>query len=166
MSILSKGISSLWGGLTGQADPSKVQRYMGGTGVMAGLKKMGQLGDEFLDPYSSRNIAQYKLGQQGAMDMASLQGMQMNQNAARMGMGGDIANQQGSGAYASLLDKAMQNWQGFMQQNYAMGFGGLQSELTGRQDIAAAGATQFSQNKANQGAMLQSLLGTYMAGKV
>lgn len=153
------GPNSLWGGMTGQTDPNKIQNMMGGSGVSQGLEKMGQLGKDFLDPYSGRNMAQFKLGQQGAMDMASLQGMQMGQQSSRMGMGGGISQQQAKGAYGGLLDQAMQNWQGGMQQNYGMGMGALQSQLTGQQDIAAAGATQLSQNKANQGQFLQSMMG-------
>lgn len=150
---------NIWGNITGQADPGRVQRMMGGSGVMEGLENMGQIGRDFLDPYSGRNMAQYKLGQRGATDMAALQGYQMNQNVSRMGMGGGISSQQAQGAYGGLLDKAMQNWQSGMQQNYGMGMGAMQSQLTGQQDIAAAGATQFSQNKANQGSFMQSLLG-------
>jgi hypothetical protein len=153
------GPNSLWGNLTGQADPNKVQSLMGGQGVMKGLKEMGQVGRDFLDPYSTRNLQQFQLGQRGAMDLGAMQGMQMGQNAARMGMGGGIGNQQASGAYASLLDKAMSNWQTSMGQNFSTGLQAMGGELSGRQDIATAGATQFSQNKANQGQMVQSLIG-------
>ena len=97
--MLDTGPKSLWGNITGQTSPGAIQGLMGGSGVSQGLEKMGQLGDDFLDPYSGRNMAQYKLGQQGAMDMASLQGMQMGQQSSRMGMGGGISQQQAKGAY-------------------------------------------------------------------